>query len=310
MLFRTLEHQRIVSIRKDGTVIEITKDLGTQNGIKASENKNFVFLTMENIEESYRRIIEEAPFIHSTVGKNYIFVANSVKKLLTKDGVEIDPTGTIVKVIGYKYLIVVTQDSTYKIIDVDGNVLEDNISYLYDDTDNKIALLRDDYRDIVVTPQKIIIKLPYQCNIVASLEDGTFFTKSKTEDEYCAWDSEGVFLESGDDLIALKYRYFNPFTKNHPESHLDVYQNYIINNFKSCPSLKNYNAENLLDMLNKAASLPEDFCINLNNGEVYQTTFKHLLKISNDTHCIWIPNNDEEIKAMEDFCLKRRKEYE
>ena len=285
-------------------MIKITKDLMTKNGLKASENKSFVFLTRENVEESFERIMKKAPVVLKTSGENYLLMTNPIK-LLTQNGTAVDTKGIIIKIIGSKYLIV-SHDSVYKIMDMDGNTLEDEISLL-DYSGSGVVMLQDDYRDIVVTPKKIIMRTPNRLNVIASLEDGTFFTRNNANDQYDVYDAWGNFLESGDDLTKLKSKYFTLPINRKRESNSDVYQNYVIQNFQKHANLTNYKAYNLLDMLNKAASLSEDFYINLNDGEVYQTTFKHLLKISNDTHSIWIPDNDEEVKAMEDFCLKRRK---
>ena len=288
--------------------MEISKDLEASNGLKASENKGFVFLTKENVEESFERIMKKAPVVLKTVGKNYLLIANSIK-LLTQDGKAIDPKGTIIKIIGRKYLIV-AHDSVYKIRDVDGTTLEDEISLL-DYSGSEVALLQNGDYDIVVTPKTIITVPTNQLNVIASLEDGTFFTKNDIGNIYMAYDAWGNFLGSSNDLTKLESKYFNPLSVNRKrETNSDVYQNYVIQNFQKHANLANYKAHNLLDMLNKAVSLNKDFYINLNDGEVYQTTFKHLLKISNDRHSIWIPDTKEEVKVMEDFCLRRRKEHE
>ena len=50
-------------------MLSITKDIEVANGIKASKHPEFVFLTPENLEESYKRIIDGAPAIVESDGK-------------------------------------------------------------------------------------------------------------------------------------------------------------------------------------------------------------------------------------------------
>ena len=148
-------------------------------------------------------------------------------------------------------------------------------------------------------------------NVISSFEDGTFLTRNNADNQYHAYDAWGNFLESSDDVFTLHSKYFDSSSVNRPgENNFDVYQNYIIQNFRKYAQLKDYPASNLLDMLNQAASLTEDFYISLSDGRVYQTTFKYLLKISNGKDHIWMPDTLEEVKALEEFCLKRRKEHE
>ena len=60
-------------------------------------------------------------------------------------------------------------------------------------------------------------------------------------------------------------------------------------------------------MLAKAASLDVDFYIDLYKVKVYPTKFTHLLKMSDGKHEIWIPDTEEELKIINDFCQQRRK---
>ena len=286
-------------------MLSITKDLETSNGIKASRHKNFVFITPENIEESYKKLIASAPPILPSVGK-YSLILSSPLKLIDDNGNSLDVDGRIIYSTG-NYFIVYTE-KYYKIIDGNGNTLFDNISDI--DYVGGVISLRDtkNNQDLIVTSQTIIVLPINKANIVATSDNGCYFIKDASRRCYVAYNSLGELLQTGqnlDDLINY-YQSKKQITKRN-SSNISLYEKVLIREFQSNPELQEYNANNLLEMLAKAASLDVDFYIDLYKVKVYPTKFTHLLKMSDGKHEIWIPDTEDELKIINDFCQQRRK---
>ena len=285
-------------------MLSITKDLETQNGIKASRHKkDLAFLTPDNIEEVYQKLMAYAPPIIKTHGK-YSLIFSSPLKLIDCDGNALDIDGKIIYHTG-KYFIIYNE-VCYKIIDSNGNTLFDDISDIV--YVGGIISLRDkkSKQDFIVT-QNTIITLPInKADIVASNNNGCYFIKDKEKNCYTVYNSFGEFLETGIDLDELKKRFEQEVSK---ESLIDItlYEKVLIKEFQKHPELQAYNASNLLEMLAASASLDIDFYIDLYKVKVNPTKFTHLLKLSDGKHELWIPDTEEERKIMEEFCLDRRR---
>ncbi len=285
-------------------MLSITKDLETQNGIKASRHKkDLAFLTPDNIEEVYQKLMAYAPPIISTQGK-YSLIFSSPLKLIDCDGNALDIDGKIIYHTG-KYFIIYNEEC-YKIIDNFGNTLYDNISDIV--YVGGIISLRDtkNKQDLIVT-QNTIITLPInKADIVATTNNGCYFIEDKVKKCYIAYNSFGEFLETGIDLDELKKHYQQAVPKKNLMD-IALYEKVLIKEFQKHPELQAYNASNLLEMLAASASLDIDFYIDLYKVKVNPTKFTHLLKLSDGKHELWIPDTEEERKIMEEFCLDRRR---
>ena len=166
----------------------------------------------------------------------------------------------------------------------------------------------DENRDLVVTPDAVIILDLNAANVVGSLPGGYYFTYDKESDLYSAYDSIGNCLKKSNDLDGLRNIFRDEGKKNRKlVDNNALYENVIISEFQRYPELCAYEPKNLLDMLAKAVSLEGDFYIDLKSSRIYCDKFTYLLKISNGKQDIWVPDTEEERKVIEDFCLKRRK---
>ena len=86
-------------------MLSITKDIEVANGIKASIHPEFVFLTSDNLEDSYKKIIDGAPVIAPSEGK-YSLMFTTQLKLIDSSGNVLDIDGYIIAKFGKNYFIV------------------------------------------------------------------------------------------------------------------------------------------------------------------------------------------------------------
>ena len=287
-------------------MLSITKDIEFANGIKASNHGEFAFLTKDSVDDVYMKIINRVPYIKRAGSKNFLFQKIGTLLLVDENGVKIDVGGSIIKSIGEKYLLASSKVGC-KIMDMNANVLYCGvINYC----GSNVVSLRDieHDQDLVVTPNTIKFMPINSADVVGSLEDGTFFIQE--DNGFMANDSWGNGLEKSSDLSYLVDKYQSDYEMDLPQKSLEAFEKYMINKFKNHLELKDYDAKNLLDVLNKAVTLDDDFYIDLINFEVYKTKFRYLLKISDGKHSIWVPDTKEERAVMKDFCLNRRKENE
>ncbi len=288
-------------------MLSITKDLEATNGIKMSLHPDYVFLTKENVEESYEKLITKvAPIIVSN-GKYHIMIAYPFK-LVDSEGNFINVDGEIIARVGKNYFIIYDKKK-YKVMDCNGNIIASELEV---DFIGHVASFRDfnNDQDLVVTPDTPITMPLYSANVKCGLDNGYFFIYDIEEDVYIAYDSFGNFLKKVADLTKAlnEYKFCHNKKDRELTSARDLYEKVIINEFRKYPELANYNASNLLDMLLKAVSLDRDFYIDLKSSKVYSCNFVPLIRISDGKKYIWVPDTEEERKVMEEFCLKRRRD--
>ncbi|HIS12605.1 MAG TPA: hypothetical protein IAB40_05795 [Candidatus Onthocola stercoravium] len=287
-------------------MLSITKDLETSNGLKASKNPWFVFLTPENVEDSYKKIMDNAPFVLTTDGKYSLMFARNLN-LIDEAGNVLDIDGKIIDRIGKKYFVI-AGDNQYKIMNANGQVVIDNLDKI-DYVGEVISFQSTSGNcDVVVTPDTVIIQPINTANVVKSLLNGYYIIKDSEDNSYALYDTYGNILDRNKDIYAWDATFGNATYRNYRGySDTNLYEKAIISEFQRFPELCDYEANNLLDMLVRASSLDEDYYIDLKGAMVYQTKFTRLLKISDGKRDIWVPDTEEEMKVIEDFCLKRRK---
>ena len=287
-------------------MLSITKDLETSNGLKASKNPWFVFLTPENVEDSYKKIMDNAPFVLTTDGKYSLMFARNLN-LIDEAGNVLDIDGKIIDRIGKKYFVI-AGDNQYKIMNANGQVVIDNLDKI-DYVGEVISFQSTSGNcDVVVTPDTVIIQPINTANVVKSLLNGYYIIKDSEDNSYALYDTYGNILDRNKDIYAWDATFGNATYRNYRGySDTNLYEKAIISEFQRFPELCDYEANNLLDMLVRASSLDEDYYIDLKGAMVYQTKFTRLLKISDGKRDIWVPDTEEEMKFIEDFCLKRRK---
>lgn len=287
-------------------MLSITKDLEATNGIKMSLHPDYVFLTKENVEESYKKLIDKATPIIVSDGKYHLMISYPFK-LVDSEGNFIKVSGEIIRRVGKNYFIIYDKKK-YKVMDSNGNIIA---SELEADFLGCIVSFRDfkNDQDLIVTPDALITMPLYSANITGDLDNGYFFIYDIEEDIYLAYDSFGNFLNKVTDLNKAinEYKFYQNKRNRELISESSLYEKVIINGFRKYPELENYNASNLLDMLIKAASLDRDFYIDLKSSKVYSCNFVPLIRLSDGKKYIWIPDTEDERKVMEDFCLKRSK---
>lgn len=287
-------------------MLSITKDLEVANGIKASIHPEFVFLTSDNLEDSYKKIIDGAPVIASSEGK-YSLMFTTQLKLIDSSGNVLDIDGYIIAKFGKNYFIVF-DNCSYKVMNSDGQIVANNL--VMDYVGNVVSFhdIKKD-RDLIVTPDAIISLDLNAANVVASLPGGYYFIHDEESDLYMAYDSRGNYLKKSNALDSIKEPFSTDAKKDRElANNTALYEKVIISEFQRYPELCDYEPKNLLDMLAKAVSLDSDFYIDLKSGSVYSDKFAYLLKISDGKHDIWVPDTEEERKVMEEFCLKRRRD--
>ena len=286
-------------------MLSITKDLEVANGIKKSNHPEFVFVTSDNVEESYKKIVNCAPAIITSEGK-YSLMFTHPLKLVDSYGDVLDIDGEIISRVGKNYFII-SKDNSYKIMDADGQIVADNLRKM--DFVGDVVSFQDvpKERDLVVTPDAIIILSLGEADVVASLDNGYYFVYNQETKTYTAYDFLGNALKSSKDLHELVDAFRIQGKRNRELiDNTVLFESVIISEFQRYPELCNYNPRNLLDILAKAASLDSDFYIDLKSGRVYKDQFRHLLKISDGKRAIWVPESDEEIRVIEDFCRQRK----
>ena len=290
-------------------MLSITKDLEATNGLKESKHEDFVFLTSSNVEDSYKKIMDNAPFILTTDGK-YSLMYNKSLSLVDEEGNVLDLDGKIIDRIGKKYFVI-AGDNQYKIMNANGQVVIDNLDKI-DYVGEVISFQSISGNcDVVVTPDTVIIQPINTANVVKSLLNGYYIIKDSEDNSYALYDTYGNILDRNKDIYAWDATFGNATYRNYRGySDTNLYEKAIISEFQRFPELCDYEANNLLDMLVMASSLDEDYYIDLKGAMVYQTKFTRLLKISDGKHSIWVPDTEEERAVMKDFCLNRRKENE
>ena len=291
-------------------MLSITKDLEATNGLKESKHEDFVFLTSSNVEDSYKKIMDNAPFILTTDGK-YSLMYNKSLSLVDEEGNVLDLDGKIINRIGIKYFVIASNNE-YRIMNANGQTVIDNLDKI--DYVGEVVSFQSTKGDcdVIVTPDAVIILPINSADVVRSMPNGFYIIKDRENDSFTLHDTYGNMLGKNKDLEALskEFNMYHARDKHLCHSNTGLYEKVIISGFQRYPELCDYEASNLLDMLVKASSLDNDYYIDLKNSRVYQTEFVHLLKISDGKHSIWVPDTEEERAVMKDFCLNRRKENE
>ena len=288
-------------------MLSITKDIEVANGIKASKHPEFVFLTKENVEESYSKIMEEMLNIVLSDGKYSLLVTPSGLKLIDSEGNTLDIDGSVIGTVGKNYFIIF-KNNRYTLMNSDGQIVIQDLGNMDYCSDVKSFHNVEEQCDFVITPDAVIKKGLNSLDIVASFPTGLYFSYNKENDIYEAYDSIGTYLGQGSDLDSLRNKYRVEVKKDRQlVKNKALYEKVIISEFQRFIELCDYEPKNLLDMLLKAANLDRDFYIDLRTSRVYSDKFTRLLKISDGKRDIWVPDTEEEMKVIEDFCLKRRK---
>ena len=289
-------------------MLSITKDIEVANGIKASKHPEFVFITKENVEESYSKIMEEMLNIVISDGKYSLMVTPAGLKLIDSEGNTLDIDGDVIGTVGKNYFIIF-KNNRYTLMNSDGQIVIQDLGIMDYCSEVKSFHNEEEQCDFVITPDAVIKKGLNSLDIVASFPTGLYFSYNKENDIYEAYDSIGTYLGQGSDLDSLRNKYRVEVKKDRQlVNNKALYEKVIISEFQRYIELCDYEPKNLLDMLLKAASLDRDFYIDLRTSRVYSDKFVHLLKISDGKRDIWVPDTAEERKVMEEFCLKRRKD--